>query len=212
MITVLCVRKNSIYKKLGCDCYDRERDMNMWPGGNSIIAHPPCAQWSQLRGLAKNNPDEKILALKCAALVRRYGGVLEHPSGSILFGHRSENAVLPLPGKIDKWGGYSICINQHWFGHPAIKKTLLYIVGVSERDLPNIPYSMNAVTRQMEKWKNKNGNRVNGKKQLSKPWRERTPLDLARWLIETAELCNKNFISLQSSKHNQLCRDATGQE
>lgn len=145
MITVLCVRKDSIYKKLDCDCYDKEWDMNIWLGGNSVIAHPPCAQWGKFRQFATDNQVEKQLAIKCINLVRKWGGIIEHPSSSKIFGYPASEEILPLPGLRDKWGGYSICINQHWFGHQCEKKTLLYIVGVEEKNLPAIPLCFDAV-------------------------------------------------------------------
>lgn len=195
MITVLCVRKDSIYKKLGCDCYDKERDMNTWSGGNSVIAHPPCAQWGKLRQFATIDQMEKDCAITCIELVRKWGGVLEHPSTSKIFGYPSSEKILPLPGIRDKWGGYSICINQHWFGHGCEKKTLLYIVGCEEKKLPDIPLSLDAVQFVIAACKTKAGNYPNGKKVYSQARRDKTPIDLARWLIETAELCNKNLLS-----------------
>jgi hypothetical protein len=194
MITVLCVRKDSIYKKLGCDCYDQDRDMNTWAGGNAVIAHPPCAQWGKFRQFATNDPGEKILAMKCIELVRLFGGILEHPASSKLF-----DKILPLPGQTDEWGGYSICINQHWFSHPCEKKTLLYIVNCAEKELPPIPLCLDAVQYVIAPCKTKKGNFPNGKKTLSKSRRDKTPIDLATWLIRVAEKCNKKNCILLSA-------------
>ena len=180
--------------------------MSTWSGGNSVIAHPPCAQWGKFRQFATVDDTEKNLALKCIDLIRRWGGVLEHPSSSKLW------AGLPSPGFHDKWGGYTICINQHWFGHPCEKKTLLYIVGCDEKKLPPIPLSFDAIQYVIATCKTKEGNYPNGKKVLSKSRRDKTPIDLARWLIETAEICNANLLSLCRPKHNRLCGDATGEE
>lgn len=213
MITVLCVRKDSIYKKLGCDCYDRERDMNTWSGGNGIIAHPPCAQWGRFKGQATMNAEEKQLAITCADLVRKNGGIIEHPAVSALFGYPSSETVLPMPGLKDEWGGYSICINQSWFGHRALKKTLLYIVGCEEKNLPPIPYSLDAIQATIGWPVKKNGaRRFNGKRPLSKGEHDKTPIDLARWLMRVTEPCGENFVSSECLKRNRLCRDATGEE
>jgi len=50
---VLFARADSIYKQLDCDVWDQERDALRWPGGASIVAHPPCRSWGRLRKLAK---------------------------------------------------------------------------------------------------------------------------------------------------------------
>jgi hypothetical protein len=212
MITALCVRKDSIYKKLGIECYDKERDMTRWEGGNAIIAHPPCAQWGKYRQFATVDQSEKDLAVTCIDLIRKFGGVLEHPSTSKLFDKKFSNRDIPMPGFIDEWGGYTICINQHWFGHPCEKKTLLYIVGCEEKQLPEIPFSLDAIQYVISPTKTEAGNLPNGKKTLPKSRRDKTPIQLARWLIEVAELCNQNLLSLYRPKRNRLCGDATGEE
>jgi hypothetical protein len=191
VITALCVRKDSVYKKLGCDCYDAQRDMNTWPGGNAIIAHPPCGQWGRFAQFATVNESEKELALTCISLVRQWGGILEHPAASKIFGYPSSEIILPLPGLRDKWGGYTICVNQHWWGHRCEKKTLLYICGCEEKELPPIPINFDAIQCVISPCKTKAGNFPNGKKTLSKAQRDKTPIDLARWMIEVAGLCNQ---------------------
>ena len=118
MISVLFVRKGSIYKTLGVDCWDIERDARLWPGGNAIVAHPPCRAWGRLRHMANPRPDEKDLARQTVKWIRQFGGVLEHPSGSTLWG----DMALPMPGEIDHWGGYAICVDQFWWGHSIKKK------------------------------------------------------------------------------------------
>jgi hypothetical protein len=193
MVTVLCVRKRSIYNEMGLDCYDAERDMRTWSGGNAVVAHPPCAQWGILRGLANVNESEKTLAVECVRLIRQWGGVLEHPAGSLLFQKEISEDRFPRPGIVDPWGGYSICVDQCWFGHLARKKTLLYICGCAERDLPAIPFSLDQVTRVVSTSRKK-GPKM---KELPKTEREKTPVRMAEWLIEVAEICDKNFKSKQ---------------
>jgi hypothetical protein len=81
MITVsaLYVRKDSVYKSLGVDCWDIERDATKWPGGNPIIAHPPCRAWGQLSHFANPRPGEKELAIKAIELIREWGGGIGAP-------------------------------------------------------------------------------------------------------------------------------------
>ena len=46
--TVLFVAPNSIYKELGCDCYDAGRDARTYTGSAPVVAHPPCQLWGKL--------------------------------------------------------------------------------------------------------------------------------------------------------------------
>ncbi len=90
-------------------------------------------------------------------------------------------------------GGYSICIDQFWFGHRCKKKTLLYIVGVAERHLPDIPIRYDAITHIIgTSGRRKDGKRASSRKEVSKKEREATPEQLAQWLLETARLTRIN--------------------
>src|SRR5207344_928057 len=54
------------------------------------------------------------------------GGVLEHPRYSRLWSH----CRLPQPGEFtDAWGGHTLEVCQCDWGHPARKRTWLYVVG-----------------------------------------------------------------------------------
>lgn len=184
-VAVLFAREDSIYKRLGADCWDIQRDARNYPGSKSVIAHPPCRAWGQLSHMAKPRPDEKELALFAIEMVRKYGGVLEHPGASKLF-----PTYLPLPGTRDKYGGYSICVDQFWWGHKCRKKTLLYIVGCPEKELPPIPLRFDAVTYIIgTSGRRKNGTRYTGKKEVTKKEREATPVAMAEWLLSTALRC-----------------------
>jgi hypothetical protein len=187
-ISALFVRKDSVYKTLGVDCWDIDRDAVKWPGGNPIIAHPPCRAWGQLSHFARPREGEKELAIKSVEWIRQWGGVLEHPAASRLW----KEINLPYPGKYDEYGGFSICIDQFWFGHKAAKKTLLYICGCKQSDLPLIPLRFDAITYVVSSCKrNKAGRRGNGKKEITKSEREHTPIELAKWLVKVAEMCTK---------------------
>lgn len=80
-ISVLFVRKDSVYKTLGVDCWDIERDATNWPGGNPLIAHPPCRAWGKLSGFAKPREGEKELAINSIELIRKWGGGIRTPGG-----------------------------------------------------------------------------------------------------------------------------------
>lgn len=189
MISVLFARADSVYKTFpDCDVWDIERDALNWPGGNPIIAHPPCRAWGKLRHFARPRAGEKELAIWAVEQIRVWGGILEHPASSLLWSEMN----LPLPGQRDQFGGFSVWISQWWFGHRADKPTLLYIVGIEPADLPPIPFKLGEATHVIQSRKRKNH-----RPHVTKAEREHTPLQLAEWLKASAEKIaeNKKFHS-----------------
>lgn len=186
-VSILYCRRDSVYKELAMDCWDADRDARNYAGSNPVVAHPPCRAWGRLKGFAKPRHDEKQLALISVDVIRKFGGVLEHPAHSDLW----KEKPLPKPGEFDKWGGFSICVDQFWFGHKARKKTFLYICGVSKKDLPPIPIRFEAITHYVGFPKSWKGKSRYGMKEVSKREREHTPENFAKWLIEVAKLCKK---------------------
>lgn len=184
MVAVLFARADSCYKELtGTDVWDIQRDARTWPGGASVVAHPPCRAWGRLRHFAKPRKGERQLATWSIRQVRKYGGVLEHPVGSRLW----QRAGLPAPGKHDKYGGWTLPIHQHWWGHKAEKATLLYIVGCAPSDIPEIPYRMDDPTHVVQSRK-----RTDYRPHITKAEREHTPKLLAVWLVELARRCRSD--------------------
>jgi hypothetical protein len=180
-VAVLFARHDSIYKSLpGCDVWDRERNALLWPGGATVIAHPPCRAWGRLRMFAHPEPGEKELALFAVDQVRAYGGVLEHPCGSLLW----PAAGLPILGHTDKWGGWTLAAPQFWWGHRADKATWFYIVGCDPLDVPEHPFLLGEATHVVQTRR-----RVGHRPHLAKAERERTPPALAVWLCELARRC-----------------------
>lgn len=179
MVAVLFARSDSIYKRLPhLDVYDIDRDARTWPGGVPVVAHPPCRAWGRLRHFAKPRADEKALAFFAVDAVRQYGGVLEHPEASTLWAA----AGLPRPGERDSFGGFTFPCSQKWWGHPAEKKTWLYVVGCSPSQLPPYPISLAPPLHRI-------GQIGEGPRAL----REHTPPDLARWLVDLASRCHVGF-------------------
>lgn len=184
MIPVLFARLDSVYKQLGCDVYDINRDARSYTGSNAVIAHPPCRAWGRLRGMANPRPDEKDLAVFAVDKVRTNGGVLEHPESSSLWAHYDLPRPCPDKIAIDQYGGFTFAIAQSWFGHKARKNTWLYIVGIAPAQLPAFPIVLGeaqyVVTtgRRTKPWK----------KEITKAEREHTPDQLARWLIELVQI------------------------
>lgn len=185
-VAVLFARENSIYKTLpGCDVYDRVRDARTFAGGMPVVAHPPCRQWGKLKQFAKQDSDEKSLAIWAVGQVRRWGGVLEHPEASTLW----QTAGLPIDGETDQWGGYTLKVEQFWWGHKARKRTWLYICGVPRGRVPAMPLVFSEPTHTVAGAPTFS-RRKPGKQYkpgiYTKAEREHTPIDFARWLVELA--------------------------
>lgn len=183
-VAALYVRKDSVYKNLVAESFDIDRDATLYNGPYPIIAHPPCGQWGKLSHFAYPNPIEKQLALIAINQIRVFGGVLEHPRASKLWPQ-----FLPLPGSFDSFGGFTISIDQFWFGHKAKKTTFLYFVGCKPSQLPQIPLRFDLIEHGVSQGKNKHKPQL---REISKADRERTPLNLALWLIEVAQIINDN--------------------
>lgn len=189
MVAALFVRADSVYKTMpGVDAWDIERDARKWPGGCPVVAHPPCRAWGRLRHFAKPRPDEKDLARWSVQMVRRWGGVLEHPASSQLWPDQG----LPEPGRLDQYGGWTLPIYQHWWGHRAQKATLLYIVGCRPADLPAMPMRIDEPTcvirfdqRRPDGTHIRKGD-ADWRPRLGSAEREHTPPELAAWLVELA--------------------------
>jgi hypothetical protein len=64
--------------------------------------------------------------------VRKYGGVLEHPAYSHAWAHFGLNKPPRSGGWVaaDFEGGWTCCVAQGHYGHPAEKLTWLYARGV----------------------------------------------------------------------------------
>ncbi len=186
MVAVLFAREDSIYKSMpGLDVYDIKRDARTYDGSEAVIAHPPCRAWGKLRSFAKPREGEKELALFAVDVIRKNGGVLEHPESSSLWGV----AGLPKPCadriEIDQFGGWTFPISQNWFGHKARKNTWLYIVGVLPMSIPDFPLFLGEAEYlvtygpRCKPWK----------KAISLADREHTPPEFAKWLVELSKRC-----------------------
>lgn len=186
-VAVLFARADSHYKGLpNVDVYDMARDARTYDGPWPIVAHPPCRAWGQLRHMARPRADEKNLARLAVALVREFGGVLEHPVQSDLW----LSQQLPAAGAFDQFGGWSLVMDQFWWGHRARKRTILYIVGCAPVDVPVMPIVLgDAEYVVTDSGRRKDGSRRQGKPRVTKAEREMTPPNLALWLVQLARRC-----------------------
>lgn len=183
-VAVLFARADSIYKTLDdCEVYDMDRDARTYDGPWPVVAHPPCRAWASLRNWAKPRDGEKDLAHFAIACVRRWGGVLEHPLLSTLW----PVAGLPQPGERDKFGGWTLIVDQNWWGHRARKRTRLYIVGIEPSEIPTMPIRLGEATHTVGLWSGRDKQRC--RPSIAKREYEATPPDLARWLVELASRC-----------------------
>lgn len=141
-VAVLCCARRSHYKYMrDVEAYDVARDARSWAGGMPVVAHPPCRCWSRnLARFAKplDRDAEMALGVWCVEQVRRWGGVVEQPAHSRLW----EFCGLPLPGaRPSDPFGYSLYVEQGWFGFATRKPTWLYVSGVPSSYVPEIPFA-----------------------------------------------------------------------
>ncbi len=180
-VAVLFARADSHYKALpGVEVYDMERDARTYDGPWPVVAHPPCRAWGRLRTFANPRPDERNLARLAVAMVREFGGVLEHPAGSTLWPAQG----LPRPGARDAFGGWTLAAPQKWWGHKAEKATWFYVVGCEPRDQPALPLVLGEASHVVQSRK-----REDYRPHITKAEREHTPPELALWLVELARRC-----------------------
>lgn len=167
MITVLCAKRDSLYKQIpGIDVWDEDRDAYFFTGSNPVITHAPCAQWSRMKAFAHKNADEKELAYFCLNKIIRNGGIFEHPAGSSFFKEAGLTKNV-----------YSV--DQSWWGFPARKTTWLFFHRCKPLQMPimqNVPTKVVAPTfSNTERYKGKH---------LTKKDRSTTVLPFAHWMID----------------------------
>lgn len=189
MIAALFVRKDSAYKAIaGVDAWDVMRNAAHWPGGSPAVAHPPCSQWGGLRKMARVDAEEKYQAIRALAFVREFGGVLEHPRRSSLWDHK----CLPKPNAgVDRYGGWTLEIDQWHWGHVANKPTWLYIVGCERDDLPPMPHRPGKSNRVISTGHGLREGDPGWRSRVTQKEREYTPPALAAWLVNVARRCTQ---------------------
>jgi len=184
-VAVLYCTPSSVYKSLALECFDQFRDARTYSGMLPVVAHPPCRSWGRLRHLAKPQPWERALGLHAVQQVRRCGGVLEHPAGSLLWSDLPEYQGYTLPpvgAGLDGFGGESISVYQSDFGHVAPKHTWLYVVGARPGDLCK-------AVRAGELCKAARPGELCKVSNQPAPRRMETPLPFANFLLNIALAC-----------------------
>lgn len=170
MISILCAKKDSLYKTIpGIDVWDEDRDAYFFTGSNPVITHAPCAQWSRMKAFAKENKDQKELAYFCLNKVIRNGGIFEHPAGSSFFKEAGVTKNI-----------YSV--DQSWWGFAAKKHTYLFFHGCKPIQFPLFNHIPSKV---INKFRHK-GNPI----ELNKRERATTVIPFAHFLINSIKQSN----------------------
>lgn len=168
-------RKGPYYQMDGVDCFDVDRDARTFARDMPVVAHPPCRLWGCLSHLSSAPIGEKQLAVHAVEVVRECGGVLEHPFSSRLWARMKMS-----PSRHRDWSdGWTMQVDQYHWGHGARKRTWLYIVGATERDIPYYKKALGEPTMTL-------GHSTMSKKEMKKADRHLTPPKFAEWLVELA--------------------------
>ena len=136
MVAALYVATNGPYFGLDdVDPWDVRRDARRYAGPYPVVAHPPCERWGRYWSGGPNpsarrrelGDDDGCFEAAFRA-VQRWGGVLEHPEAS----HAFKRHGLHIPHHTGGWwpnafGGWTCCVEQGHYGHPARKRTWLWV-------------------------------------------------------------------------------------
>ena len=151
MIAALYVQTNGSYFGLeGVDPWDEIRDARKYAGPWPVVAHPPCQRWGKMwfgqpltvkkTGERKKLGDDGGCFGHALSSARRWGGIIEHPWGSLAWPHHG----LTTPDRAGGWimadfeGGWTCCVEQGRYGHYDRKPTLLVVYGINAADLPSL--------------------------------------------------------------------------
>jgi hypothetical protein len=192
MIAVLFAQPDGCYSNLpNIDLWDEARDARKYQGPHPVIAHPPCQLWGKMAavnysrwGGEHNRPgNDGGCFLAGLGVVRKYGGVLEHPAQS--YAWAAHDLVKPKAGQWVPSGFGWVCeVWQSAYGHRANKATWLYYQGVDlPFDLPwDRPTGSHQIGFQDQRGKSRN------KPTLNKKEANATPTAFRDVLIRLAEL------------------------
>lgn len=137
MIAALFVLDGGPYYGLpDVDPWPESRDARLYAGPWPVVAHPPCSAWCAMAPVNEARYGHKVgddggCFASALASVRAWGGVLEHPAGSLAYvAHgllrppvRGWQRTMTRP---DEWVT-EVC--QRNYGHRARKRTWLLYVG-----------------------------------------------------------------------------------
>lgn len=173
-VAALYVDPQGPYGALCKEVFDMDRNAMTYEDstakGLPVLAHPPCGPWGHLSWACTQQ--DPATGHHAVHMVRKYGGILEHPVGSKLFkecGIHADEWDNP-ERKLDAYGGYTIRLKQFDYGHRGQKDTIFYIVGLAE--LPPMLQRENDIEAKVQN--------------MSKLHRRLTPDIMAYWLASAA--------------------------
>ena len=179
------------------DMWAITRDARQYPGPYPCVGHPPCARWGRYWSGGSSSRVRRLLGdddgCFAAALeaVRHWGGVLEHPEAS----HAWRHFGLCTPPRAGGWisaglwdPGWTCCVEQGHYGHPARKATWLYACGV---ELPSLKWGSSGQRLRLDEGYHSAEERRRAVKtgrcqRLSHRQREATPIPFRDVLLDMA--------------------------
>jgi hypothetical protein len=185
-VSALYVDPRGPYPKLVADWWDEKRDARLYAGPNPVVAHPPCGWWGKLAPVNSARYGKPIgsddgcfaAALAC---VRKWGGVLEHPAGSLAWSKFDLSRPVAGGWIADLYNGGWVCeISQRAYGHPARKLTWIYCRGVDPR-----PFDRRR-PEPVAQCSNLNNRGASDLPRLTSRQASATPPAFAEWLISLA--------------------------
>ena len=194
-LVVLFVEPDSIYKRMGLDCYDEVIDARTYDGDAPVVVHPPCQRWGAMAavnyarwGGEHNRPGNDGGLFRFALdTVRRCGGVLEHPAKSRAWAAHGLTKPTGIGWQECATGGWVCEVWQSAYGHQANKATWLYYVGDTPMTLRwDRPTGTHQVGFHDQRGKARN------KPTLSRREANATPPEFAEMLVELARKCSKH--------------------
>ncbi len=192
-VAALYVQDGGAYFGLeGVDPWPESRDARLYDGPHPVVAHPPCSRWCRLAGLVearwghKRGEDGGVFA-SALAVVRRFGGVLEHPAYSDAWAAFDLNKPPSGGGWVnaDFHGGWTCHIEQGRYGHVAKKATWLYAVGC---ELPSLKWGFDPdqKSKALVSWCGNNTNAHDRRPRVGKAAAAATPVDFRVLLLRMA--------------------------
>lgn len=184
-------RERGPYRAIhGVDVWDEARDASRYAGPWPVVAHPPCGPWGRLRHMCGAALlAQEWLGPLAVEQVRTWGGVLEHPADSKLW----QACNMPRPGGLpDASGGFTLAIEQWFWGHEAVKPTWLYVVGASVPPMPPRPTTARPASGGIEARK-RDPKLRSMVERMSANKRHLTPPAFAEWLVELARSVRSRF-------------------
>lgn len=192
MISALFVERGGCYFGLypEIDPWDITRDARLYEGPNPVIAHPPCQRWgrfsdgSPLKKTYTTGDDDGCFESALASL-KKWGGVLEHPSNSKAWGVFGIQTPAKCGWTWDESHGLWVCqVEQGHYGHVARKSTWLLVKGSLPPELRWGPAPQRIPQKRLEERGRASAVRCGMVAYQSKNQRQRTPLAFRDLLIE----------------------------